>query len=397
MEAKLRCVEALPDDTKMYDGACVFINMDALNGQAAKCAFSLQLLPDGKQQLNIMNSDKIITNYTGLSADFHTVRWEVDPPSKTIKVSIDGISKGTLPYERATATVDRYVTILGWSVAAEFDYVRIGRPAPTMNARWSLDFSTTGGDPTAKGDWKHRNPTQTAFDPATQVADGLLKCLTWNPILDTVPKDDFNYPFIMEAKLRCAEALPDDTKMYDGACVFINMDALNGQAAKCAFSLQLLPDGTQQLNIMNSDKIVTNYTGLSADFHTVRWEVDPPSKTIKVSIDGISKGTLPYERATATDDRYVTILGWSVAAEFDYVQIGTPLDISIPAPELTIRKTGANVTISWPATATGFLLETTAGLSSANWSKAGDPTVQGDKYVFTTQATDAARFYRLKK
>ena len=183
--------------------------------------------------------------------------------------------------------------------------------------------------------------------------------------------------------------------MYDGACFFINMDALNGQIAKCAFSLQLMEDGTQKLNFMNADQIITNYTGLSSDFHTVRWEVDPTNKQFKAFIDGSDAGTLAYTRSNASDDRYATILGWNAEAEFDYVQIGVP--IAPPAPQLNISKTGNSLTISWPATATGFILDTTTSLSSASWSKAGDPTVQGDLNVFTTTTSGTTRFYRLRQ
>jgi len=78
---------------------------------------------------------------------------------------------------------------------------------------WSLDFDKPGVDPTVKGDWKHRTPGQTSFDPATQVVDGLLKTFSFNPTLDTAPKDDFTYPFISEVEMRCLTPLAGPT-MY---------------------------------------------------------------------------------------------------------------------------------------------------------------------------------------
>lgn len=394
VETRMVCLTPVTAD-KMFDGAVFWVNMNAHDGQLTPTSISLQLMADGTQRLNVVNNSTILTNYTGLSTNFQTIRLEYEPVFSRLRLSINGADKGYINYDKSTANDDRYATILSWGADAEFDYVRIGRPARPINARWDVNFDKPGIDPTAKGDWRHRNSAQTTFDPATQVADGLLKCLTWNPILDTAPKDDFNYPFIIETRLRCVDALPDNTKMYEGACFFINMDALNGQIAKSAFSLQLLPDGTQQLNFMNSDRIITNYTGLLPGFHTVRWEVNPAQKQFAAYIDGSYAGTLAYERATASDDRYATILGWGYAAEFDYVQIGTL--IAPAAPQMQISKTTSGLAISWPTAASGFTLEKTTGLSPAAWSKAGDPTVQGDQNVFTTTAGGPTQFYRLKQ
>src|SRR6185503_1872849 len=54
-----------------------------------------------------------------------------------------------------------------------------------------------------------------------------------------------------------------------------------------------------------------------------------------------------------------------------------------PPPSLTIRRTGSStVTVSWPSTATGFVLQqNTNGLKSVNWSNvtAGVQTVGTNK------------------
>jgi hypothetical protein len=398
VDLRMRCLTSVADDAK-YDGVVFWVNLDTVDQKQARVAVALQRLADNTQRLNLINNDTIVTNFTGFSTDFQNIRLEFQPAFKQVLVKVNGQDKGAFTYVQMETSDSRFATILSWGAEGEFDYVRIGRPLRQMDARWDLTFEKPGVDPTTQGDWKHRIPGQTAFDPATQVADGVLKCQTWNPIMDTTPKDDFNYPFIIEARLRCVDALPDNTKMYDGACFFINMDALNGQIAKCAFSLQLLPDGTQQLNVMNSDRIITNYTGLSTDFHTVRWEVDPTNMQFKVFIDGSDAGTLAYERANASDDRYATILGWGYAAEFDYVRIGTPIAAPLQSPpELKISRSGNNIVISWASSATGFSLETTPSLAPATWSAVTDiPVLNADQSIVTNVVGGTSRYFRLKK
>jgi hypothetical protein len=65
----------------------------------------------------------------------------------------------------------------------------------------------------------------------------------------------------------------------------------------------------------------------------------------------------------------------------------------IGAPKLTIAQRGNQVTISWPAEATGFVLECTDQLPATSWIEV--PGVIGN---FVTETIDAkAKFYRLRK
>ncbi len=275
----------------------------------------------------------------------------------------------------------------------------------SFNVLWDLEFNVAGADPTAAGDWRNRPgslPAGTTW--ANIVTNGWLTCLAWNPILDTVPKNDFNYPFIVEERCQCLNVVNMSGTGLNGANFFINMDyRSDGQFSKFSFALGLTADGTQELNFVNwtpdtsTALLLTNYTGLSADFHVIRVAVDTANTQFTVFIDSTNMGTLTYFRVpTASDvDAYATILGWAATAQFDYIRIGTPL--APPPPQLNITRTGSSVAISWPTNATGFTLQTTASLAPTSWSNAGNPVVQGDQNVFTTMATNAARFYRLKQ
>jgi hypothetical protein len=274
-----------------------------------------------------------------------------------------------------------------------------------FNILWDLEFNVAGADPTAAGDWRNRPgslPAGTTW--ANIVTNGWLTCPAWNPILDTVPKNDFNYPFIVEERCRCLDVVDMSGTALNGANFFVNMDyRSDSQFAKFSFALGLTADGTQELNFVNwtpdtsTALLLTNYTGLSADFHVIRLEVEPANTQFTVFIDSTNMGTVTYFRVpTVSDaDAYATILGWAATAQFDYVRIGTPL--APPPPQLSISRTGSTVAISWPTNATGFTLQTTTSLSPTSWSNAGTSVAQGDQNVFTTIATNAARFYRLKQ
>ena len=74
--------------------------------------------------------------------------------------------------------------------------------------------------------------------------------------------------------------------------------------------------------------------------------------------------------------------------------------IAIPgaAPSLTVSRSANTVTISWPAAAVGFLLETTDVLPATNWlTVAVDPPPPGQDPSITVPPTPGNKFYRLHK
>lgn len=70
----------------------------------------------------------------------------------------------------------------------------------------------------------------------------------------------------------------------------------------------------------------------------------------------------------------------------------------VTPPSLTITAQGPNVVLSWPASATGFDVQTSSSLSPVAWQSAGlTPTVDGDVNKVTVPASGAAQFFRLSK
>jgi hypothetical protein len=66
-------------------------------------------------------------------------------------------------------------------------------------------------------------------------------------------------------------------------------------------------------------------------------------------------------------------------------------------PVLAVTRSGNDVRLSWPVSATGFLLEETAALPGGWVNSSASVTVQGNENVAVIVATGAAKFYRLRK
>jgi hypothetical protein len=66
---------------------------------------------------------------------------------------------------------------------------------------------------------------------------------------------------------------------------------------------------------------------------------------------------------------------------------------------LSITRGAGTVTLRWPASAADFFLESSAALGpGASWDLVFDvPTVEGDSFVLTVNADEAAQFYRLSR
>jgi uncharacterized repeat protein (TIGR01451 family) len=64
---------------------------------------------------------------------------------------------------------------------------------------------------------------------------------------------------------------------------------------------------------------------------------------------------------------------------------------------LSVSKAGATVKISWPASATGYVLEASSGLAPQSWSQitVPPPVLVGDQLTVTLGASNSARYFRL--
>jgi len=66
------------------------------------------------------------------------------------------------------------------------------------------------------------------------------------------------------------------------------------------------------------------------------------------------------------------------------------------APRLRIERSGSDVVIRWPASATGYALQSSASLSAPSWSAVGGaPEVDGSFLRMTVPVGSGARFFRL--
>lgn len=66
------------------------------------------------------------------------------------------------------------------------------------------------------------------------------------------------------------------------------------------------------------------------------------------------------------------------------------------SPAMAITRDGSDLVITWPTSATGFDLQSTAALAPADWESSGlTPTVEGDLNKVTVTPEAAAQFYRL--
>ncbi len=80
---------------------------------------------------------------------------------------------------------------------------------------------------------------------------------------------------------------------------------------------------------------------------------------------------------------------------------GTVFSLSLPvsAPQLTITPSGANVILTWPATAAGFTLQSTTNLGSLAFWTTNSPApvvVNGQNFV-TNPLASAHQFFRLSQ
>ena len=65
---------------------------------------------------------------------------------------------------------------------------------------------------------------------------------------------------------------------------------------------------------------------------------------------------------------------------------------------VSLRRTGNEVTLSWPATGTNFLLETCSDVPTANWQAMPDViTIVNNQCVVTNTLGPSDQFFRLRR
>jgi hypothetical protein len=65
--------------------------------------------------------------------------------------------------------------------------------------------------------------------------------------------------------------------------------------------------------------------------------------------------------------------------------------------QLNFSINASSLTFTWPATATGYTLETSPSLAPGSWTPVSPPpTIIGGQYTVVVSATGAGNFYRLR-
>jgi uncharacterized repeat protein (TIGR03803 family) len=77
---------------------------------------------------------------------------------------------------------------------------------------------------------------------------------------------------------------------------------------------------------------------------------------------------------------------------------GNVFALSLPAPSLGIAPAGSQIVLSWPASASNYVLQTAADLSSGSWSNITNGVfTSGTNYVLTNTVSNQAAFFRLQQ
>jgi len=141
----------------------------------------------------------------------------------------------------------------------------------------------------------------------------------------------------------------------------------------------------QAMDVTNG--IFTNFTGAAFLVSTEGVPINP-------AVSG--NFALGVWTGTITVAQIATNLVLQASDGFGESGLANPINI-VNLPSLTTIPSGGTLDIFWPVNPTGFVLETTAGLSPANWAPVTTPPFQiGDQYLVPIQMSGTNAFYRLR-
>jgi hypothetical protein len=118
------------------------------------------------------------------------------------------------------------------------------------------------------------------------------------------------------------------------------------------------------------------------------------------SIGGWIEDVSVWEAEAGAATGMVTVTSPERGSIIDRVVVEVEASTPVPVPlSIVTAGTDGEVTLSWPASAAGFALESTDDLSAPiTWEPVpGTPSLVGDSYIITVDASVAARFFRLRK
>ena len=141
----------------------------------------------------------------------------------------------------------------------------------------------------------------------------------------------------------------------------------------------------------------SNYTIRKLTPQSTGWIVSTiaGSVTNAGSANGIGTNALFKKPWGVAVDKAGTVF----VAEYSNSLIRSGVSLSVPAPLLQIELSNDLVTLSWPAWASNYLLETSGQLGSAgSWvAITNGITLSGQAFIFTQSSAGASAFYRLRQ
>jgi hypothetical protein len=137
---------------------------------------------------------------------------------------------------------------------------------------------------------------------------------------------------------------------------------------------------------------------VSPDWFDAQVDPDPsPASPITFDLSGLPAGARaaygwPIGGVTGDNSGFIRISELSAFGENG----GT---IQIPVPTLSVaRKAADSLVISWPVTASNFVLKSTDRITSSTWAAVSEPTVVvGENVTVTIVSSSGTRFFRLEK
>jgi len=104
--------------------------------------------------------------------------------------------------------------------------------------------------------------------------------------------------------------------------------------------------------------------------------------------------TIAFREAGVTPDLFLFSTHTNLLNDYTQAQ----LDTQYLSPQLTVSSSGGNVVVSWPTSASGFILESTPSLSPVSWTAVQQgATLAGSRYNLTLPAPSGTQLFRLRK
>lgn len=190
------------------------------------------------------------------------------------------------------------------------------------------------------------------------------------------------------ADLAIAVAGAPNPVLVNGVLTYTITVTNNGPATAPAVILtNTLPPGVSNVVVNNPFGGTTNLSGvITCNLGTINSGL---TKTITINVNAIALGTLTNFAS----------VGSSMSDPFK-ANNSASVKTVVTQLQLTVTRSGSNLTLSWPVAATGYILESATNLTPPIvWSPATNPppTIVGDQYTFTVNGSTGIKFFRLRK